>query len=54
MKWVLERLTHSCSSNAFQIDDSESGNGVATVDFMGEYLARVGDFGGQPVSPHCR
>jgi len=44
----------ACSSNALQIGDWESRNGVATFHFMGEYPWRVGDFGAQQLSRHCR
>jgi len=41
------------SGNALQIGDWESCNVVATVQFMGEYLWRVGDFVAQRLSWHC-
>jgi len=43
-----------CSGNALEIRDWESCNVVATVHFMGEYPSRVGDFGTQRLSQHCR
>jgi len=43
-----------CCSNDLQTADWESRNGFATVHFMGEYPCRVGDFGGQWLSRHCR